>query len=215
MLQSLEFCTAFVYSPHGQSQQSERSRRIVGGLKRGDPNLISQLASIVQTLCVQGQLENYLDDSVTLVPVPRSAPLVQGGLWVPHLVALELRKLKLAQDVVPLLQRTSPVKKAAFSMPSERPTVRQHYESLRADRVRPKPANILLIDDVVTQGCTLLAAATRVSEQYPQAQVRALAVVRTMSSDEVDTLLPPVTDPVIRPCTGTIQPRKDRAVRRP
>jgi hypothetical protein len=43
----------------------------------------------------------------------------------------------------------------------------------------PTP-NITLVDDVVTMGRTSLAAASRLSEKFPNATVRLLALIRTM-----------------------------------
>jgi Na+/citrate or Na+/malate symporter len=42
------------------------------------------------------------------------------------------------------------------------------------------PERILLVDDVITKGRTLIAAATRVHEAFPQAPICAFALLRTM-----------------------------------
>ena len=81
------------------------------------------------------------------------------------------------------------------------------YDSLTIETAAPPAARIVLIDDVVTQGSTNLADTTRVAEAFPKAEVRAFAVVRTMSGAELEGYL--------EPCVGTIRPRQDRAVRRP
>ena len=40
--------------------------------------------------------------------------------------------------------------------------------------------SVVLIDDVITKGRTLLAAASRIHQAFPDAKVRAFALVRTM-----------------------------------
>jgi phosphoribosylpyrophosphate synthetase len=40
--------------------------------------------------------------------------------------------------------------------------------------------NLLLVDDFVTKGRTILAAATVLNRAFPAAQIQAFAVVRTM-----------------------------------
>jgi hypothetical protein len=48
------------------------------------------------------------------------------------------------------------------------------------DALDHPPDGVMLIDDVVTKGRTLLAAAARVHSAFPQARIRAFAVLRTM-----------------------------------
>lgn len=215
MLQKLEFGASHIYSPRGQTQLSKRSRELVGQLKRGDPQIVSQFAARVATLVEQGILPGFFGPHVTLVPVPGSSPLVKGGLWVPLLLANALRAARLARDVAPVVSRVSAVKKSAFASAQERPTVQQHYDSFAVQLVAPAPTEIVLVDDVVTAGCTLLAAASRIAEGYPGASVRAFTLVRTMSGKEVDVVVAPATGTIICPCVGSIKPRGDKAHRRP
>jgi adenine/guanine phosphoribosyltransferase-like PRPP-binding protein len=63
---------------------------------------------------------------------------------------------------------------------AERPTVKQHYDSFAAVRPALAPERIVLVDDVITKGRTILAAATRLHEALPNADIRAFALVRTM-----------------------------------
>jgi hypothetical protein len=184
-----------------------QSRALVGRLKRGDPGLIPSYAARVLSLVQQGQWHGFFGADVTLVPVPGSSPLVRGGLWVPLLVARELHAAGLCRDVSPLVTRIGAVAKSAYQPAAQRPTVQQNYDSLNAQVLAPAPTRIVLVDDVITMGSTMLAAARRVAEAYPQAEVRGFALVRTMSGVDV-----PV---IVEPCTGTIEARRDRAVRRP
>lgn len=65
-----------------------------------------------------------------------------------------------------------------------------------------------LVDDVVTKGSTLLAAASRLKETYPQAKVTAFALVRTLGF--VDNI-----DAIVEPVVGTIALRDDEPLRDP
>lgn len=51
--------------------------------------------------------------------------------------------------------------------------------------VFPEPDEILLVDDVITRGATLLGAANRLAEAYPKAHIRAFAAMRTISPPNV------------------------------
>lgn len=207
MLQRLEFGSSHVYAPQGQSGLSIQSKRLTSRLKNGDPGLIPQYAARALLLTQQGEFPGFFGARTTLVPIPRSSPLVTGGLWVPMLIAQAMQYRGLGREVTPLVRRISPVAKSAFQPAHLRPTVQQHYDSLAADVLAPAPTHIVLIDDVVTRGCTLLAAASRVSEAYPNATIKAFAVIRTMSKTDVD--------PILSPCVGTIEPYGTWATRRP
>jgi hypothetical protein len=65
-----------------------------------------------------------------------------------------------------------------------------------------------LVDDVVTKGRTMLAAATRVHEAFPSARIDAFAFIRTMGLvEEIEHL--------IDPCVGEIRWTGEDAQRRP
>jgi adenine/guanine phosphoribosyltransferase-like PRPP-binding protein len=70
------------------------------------------------------------------------------------------------------------------------------------------PESVVLIDDVITKGRTLLAAAARVREAFPHAQIRAFALLRTMGmTTGVEHLLDP--------CRGEIRWQAGDARRTP
>jgi len=106
------------------------------------------------------------------------------------------------------LRRVRAVRKSATAAPGERPTVKLHYESFCIERPAIAPERIVLIDDVITKGRTLLAAATRVHEAFPCAQIRAFALVRTMG------LIPGVQQ-LLDPCKGEIRWKSGDAHRTP
>jgi hypoxanthine phosphoribosyltransferase len=67
---------------------------------------------------------------------------------------------------------------------------------------------ILLIDDVITKGRTLAAAAIRLQEAFPKADIRAFALIRTMGFVlDIPRLL--------EPCQGVIHWNGEDAYRAP
>jgi len=54
-----------------------------------------------------------------------------------------------------------------------------HYDSLRVHKRTDVTGRILIVDDVVTKGSTALAAASRLAEVYPNADIRLFAAIRT------------------------------------
>jgi hypothetical protein len=82
--------------------------------------------------------------------------------------------------------------------------VQQHYDSFAVTALPPPfkatatPPRLVLIDDVITKGRTLFAAATRLHEAFPFADIRGFALVRTMG------FLPDLSHP-FEPCAGVVR----------
>lgn len=142
-------------------------------------------------------LAPFLGPEVALVPVPRSAPLPDGALWPARVIADLLVEDGFGADVLPCLERVAAVPKSASSPASERPLWHQHYETLavRADLLQP--AQITLVDDVLTMGRTSYACAQRLHEAFPNAEIRVFAVIRTQG------LILDV-EAIVDPAVGTI-----------
>ncbi len=155
---------------------------------------------------------SFFDKDVVLVPVPSSALMQPFSLWVPSRLANALVKTRLGREVIPFLKRETPVNKAAWSKPSERPKVKEHIAtmSLQERISEPPPSKILLVDDIVTRGSTLLGAANRLIEAMPTAQIYAFAAMRTIS-DSTDF------ENLYKPVVGSIQyrPSTEDTLRRP
>jgi hypothetical protein len=159
-----------------------------------------------------GRFATAFGARVVLVPVPGSAPL-QRAEWVGERLAWCLREVGLAAEVWPILRRRHAVRKSAFAAAGERPTVLEHYASFAvggaiwgrapslcglASESRGNGLQLTLVDDVITRGRTLLAAAARLHDAVPGAQVRAFALLRTLGPDEA-------LHRVLDPCEGEVR----------
>jgi hypoxanthine phosphoribosyltransferase len=100
------------------------------------------------------------------------------------------------------LSRSIALPKAAWSDAEERPTVQRHYETLAVRKLLFVPTEIVLVDDVVTRGATLLGAASRLHESFPNARISAFAAMRAISA-------PADFGGVFDPCVGVIRLRDD------
>jgi adenine/guanine phosphoribosyltransferase-like PRPP-binding protein len=56
-----------------------------------------------------------------------------------------------------------------------------------------KPQRIVLIDDFVTRGSTFLGAASRMQNEIADADIKAFALVRSITTEEIDAIRDPVT----------------------
>ena len=110
--------------------------------------------------------------------------------------------------VWPTLQRTRAVPKSAFAAPGQRPEVQFHVESLAVTDPLIPPGPLLLVDDVVTKGRTLLACATALATAFPGVEIRGFALIRT-------TGLVPEVAKIAWPVVGDLSLDGHDAVREP
>lgn len=164
------------YTAAGSGKLAQRSRKVCYAIKVGAEWAITRVGERAAERAKT--LRRYLDDDVVLIPAPRSSPINQGQLWPPMLICEALVENGLGAAVEPVLIRDVPVRKSAGS--SNRPSADEHYDSMRVDRGLSAPGRIAVVDDVVTKGATLLAAASRVQQAYPDADVRVFAAVNTL-----------------------------------
>ncbi len=156
------------------------------------PPLFSQLIDKLAEDARSSGLLAVLGSDVSLIPVPRSAPLVAGGLWPAGTLCEALVAVGLGAEVLPILTRTKSVQKSAFAAPGGRPTPRAHYETIAAEPCVPAGTRVVVVDDFVTKGATFLASSWRVHEIMPAVEISAFAMVRTMGLvPDVDRLIAP------------------------
>lgn len=215
LLSSLEFGALLAYTPRPETDEQRKSREMMRLLK-GDhmvagPPPVSMSTWLVDLLVrfLEGRpFNDYFQGEVTLVPVPSSSLRSPGALWVPLNLAQAMEQRGLGR-VAELLTRVSPLPKSATAVPERRSRAADHLLTLHAESRLDVTNEILLVDDVVTRGATLLGAASRVQMAYPQARVRALVMMRAVSDTEDFTT---ITDS----CVGSIMLRPDgTTLRRP
>lgn len=136
-------------------------------------------------------LDEVLGPGVTLVPAPRSTLLVEGALWPAELIAEELVTAGLGRLVQPLVRRAEAVPKSAFAGPGGRPSAQRHLDSLEIESRVPLRGRVTVVDDVITRGATTLAVASLIRAKFPAVDVKAFAVVRTLSFQEVNAIRDP------------------------
>lgn len=214
LLSKITFGSFLVYAPRGTSELSRKAKQFVRALKEErligvPPQSPSEYAA--QRLAderADGILDEFFGTAPLLVPVPRSSLTVEGGIWPAYNIAAALVGQGIGATVVPCLQRVRAVTKSAFAVSGARPKAMEHYESMIVTRMVVDREELCLVDDVITKGATLLAAASRLHEAYPHAKIVAFALVRTLGFVED-------IERIIEPAIGTIGVRNDEAVRQP
>jgi hypothetical protein len=208
------FGSFLAYSPRGTSETSRQSRLLCHRIKAdgviGNPPVraIEYTVGRFRDQYHPGPLYDLVGADVTLVPCPRSAPFPPGRrpvLWVPMRICEALKAAGFGSAVLPLLERKKAVQKSAFAGPGRRPGPQEQLESLQIAPGFEHPGRITVVDDVVTKGATLLAATFLVADSFPDADVRAFALVRTMGLiPDVNALVDPVVGRIARTPSGGV-----------
>src|SRR5581483_7020433 len=213
-----------VYSTRGRSAASMCARYVIVRLKRGriEPRsgrswadlLIAQLASHAPT-----SVRQLFTSPVTLVPVPvcRAGVAASIAAWPALALCHELCRRGLGDEVQTVLQRVEAVANSAW-VPRQRPGVDEHFRSLGLTSPVTEPRRFLLVDDVVTRGATLLAAARRLKVAYPAVPVDAFALARVQGAGDIEQAIQPCLEHIKLTRTGCIRlpsARPERSLRIP
>jgi predicted amidophosphoribosyltransferase len=132
----------------------------------------------------QTPLATILTPTAVLVPAPKSGVHKSGALWPSERIARALVAEGFGREVRACLRRKTDVRKAAWN-PGNRPSVQEHIESMEIvpDLVLAS-SDVVLVDDIVTEGAMLMACATLLRRSFSNIEVKGFAVMRTLGSDE-------------------------------
>ena len=226
LLFEVPFGAFLAYSPRGPANDPLHgtSKQFVSALKEdGQFYGESAIDRAVRRLAEvrPEDLESWLGPDVVVVPAPRSSPFpprdlevpLRGSerdfLWVPRRICEEMVRVGLVGEMQTLLVRERRVTKSSAAGASERPLPQAHLDSLSCRPMLDSRPRILVVDDVVTRGATLLACASLLAERFPEASVGTFALVRAMTNPiEFTRMLDPVAG------TITLRPQGD-TLRRP
>ena len=213
LLSELEFGSYLTYSPRGKSDLAKRSKNIMIWLKSegsigNPPKFMSQfVAERMEEGIDQMPFKHFFSQNVSLVPIPKSSLMQPNTLWASEKIAKALSKQAFG-EFYPCLKRIKPLQKAAYAVPLNRPKAIDHYNSIECQPLVHRPKEIVLIDDVITRGSTLLGCASRVREIFSDVPIRAFAVIRTISDPDDFTKIED-------PCIGTITLSNNNTFRKP
>src|SRR2546427_9466178 len=212
-ISEVEFGSLLAYSPHGNSVKEEESKAAMRNLKNDNALSSGILTSEYVARAIKKDLgkfpfANYFNPNTILIPTPKSSLLKKDMLWVPQRITKALINNGLGKTSEECLERVIALPRSSKSTPANRPKPLQHYESMSVKELLFDPEEIVLVDDVVTRGATILGAVNKLTEVFPNARIRAFVVMRTMSNPEEFS-------EIVDPCVGTIRLSGENARRNP
>lgn len=171
---------------------AERARHAIIAIKNDSagfspPESMVEFAARRLSEEIAGTVLEPLFDGATLVPAPGSAPLMKNSrqqLRPTKRICEELQRRAIGRGVIPLLIRERAVPKSAYVGPGEpRPGPMTHMKSLGvASELVEQPKKLVIVDDVLTRGATLLGCAAALRRAYPAVEILGFALARTRSN---------------------------------
>lgn len=184
----LRVLSAVIYPPRAENEPTRIARNFVLERIKGD-RIAFDGATVQAIEYTVGRLldhlpattdTRYFDGVEWLVPLPGHSLYREGALWPSLRIANALLDAGVGNHVCSCIRRVVPVPKSAWASPGERPTPRTHYESFRVEPQLIPPPEVLLVDDVVTRGSTMIGASARLMESFPELpRIRAFSIART------------------------------------
>lgn len=176
-----------VYPPRPTTEDSKRYRSIGLNLKSVQQPLFDQaMESAAEAIRQGGVFKGLFTDHSVLVPVPRSAPQLENALWPSLAIAQALHAHGIGAEVLPMVARTRRITKSATAAAGGRPSVSEHADTMAAtvDLFFDRP--IVLVDDIITKGATMLGARQAIHAVRPTLSVCGFALLRTLPYGETD-----------------------------
>lgn len=191
----LEVLTATIYPPRAKGDATRAAKNfILSGIKYdriayegSDQQAIEFTITSLMDHIGGSSMEQFFSGVDWLVPMPGHGLHRPGSLWVPLRIAEALHAAGVGHRVEPCISRQEPVIKSAFAKPGERPTTKTHYSSFGLESRLVPPQSVLLVDDLVTKGATLVGGAARVLERFPSIEIRAFAIARVQDVEFENT----------------------------
>ncbi|TWI83295.1 hypothetical protein IQ13_1403 [Lacibacter cauensis] len=179
----------------GEEQIITNSKSIIANTKACRLSFFEKYLNETMDVSIRDSLSKLIPPNATLIPLPKSAPLVTNAQWPGRDICEILIANGFGKNYKPLLKRTKAVPKAAFQHGSEdRPTVQTHYDSIVFEDeplFTRSIETIVLVDDVITQGRMSAACSLRVMEALPNVTAGLFGLIRTNTFTNIENVINP------------------------
>lgn len=189
-----------VYATKGDTDAARRVKGLILAIKKDriDPSTGEPVVHLViGRACARlGEAAHApFGGHPVLVPVPGSALTKPHTVFPARRVCEELVRHGLGDDVTPVLTRAIAVRKSAGS--TERPSLKEHLDSFVLQKKFTPPSRLVVVDDVVTSGTTMMACAMKLAAAFPGVPIVGFALARVQSDGSPDSVLDPVKEEIV------------------
>lgn len=196
-IEEVEYASYLSYVPRYRAKTPDQKASSVLTYKLKSNEFMPEFGMYAAAHIAQSLKENvsgtpiarFFKDMPTLVPVPGSHKTDSASLWVPRILAEEMAKCGLGSKPIACLRRSKAVQKSSIS-PGNRPHPAEHYESFSVETCVDID-DVLLVDDVITLGSTVMGAANIIRDRFPEARIRGFAAVNTVYTEKFRHVVDP------------------------
>ncbi len=176
----------FPYLPQKRNggDRGNKLRRLCWALKNGDRKAVSWVVDRVLQLAQSPPLNGIVTADSVLVPVPGHAPHRRGSVWPTWALTRWMVARGLAESDETMPKRWTVVTRSATAATDQRPMAINRLQSFRVDSPFAPPHQIVLLDDAVTTGATMLAGVSAISGAMADLRVCGFAFFRTVPSGD-------------------------------
>lgn len=178
------YLTLLRYCARGQSENAKKSRYFIGKCKNGDAGFSENI--------VEGILKNKKEaffENATLIPVPRSTPIIENATFPAKTIAETLLNNHLGNEYRECIKRINAIKKSSNNYTAQtRNKVSDHLSSLSVIPLLIDTPTLIIVDDVLTLGRTAMACALLLKDIYPDKEIKIFCPFRTRGNDIGDLI---------------------------
>jgi len=199
LLSTISCASWLVYATRATDEDAKRVMNLILKIKtdRVDAATGTPLVRIVIERIAAGLADDaraVFGGHPMLVPVPGASLTKPNTVWPSRRVCEELVRQGLGDDVLAIVRRTTAVSKSAGS--AARPPLDQHVRSFTVQPSLVPPSRLLVVDDVVTSGTTMMACAIKLAQAFPGVPVSGFSLARVQSAGNPTRVLDPIIERV-------------------
>jgi hypothetical protein len=200
-LRTIQCASWLIYATNATDEDAKRVRKLILNIKTdsiqrgtGVPYVQAIVDAITSRHLNEGDRAAF-EGHPMLVPVPGAGLTKPNSVWPSKRVCEELVRHGLGDDILPVVTRTTAVPKSAGSR--ARPSLKTHVESLSVQPGLTPPTRLIVVDDVVTSGTTMLACAIKLAEAFPGVPISGFALSRVQTAGNPLKVVAPLIERVV------------------